>query len=359
MKKVIIYGIGSGCNRVLHHLKEDVIIVAYTDSYQAGQLYKGMKVLPPLHAVQLDYDYILVASSAFSEISKQLVTLGVEEFKILPAVDFVMHNNIPEELYKTTITGLSYAKGILSHQLAQPAANLAAPSQDLFMDYCWLESYLDRCKEYNFKPKTAVIGLAYYSFDYDLFKSNFINQPSRSLVGLYSRLNLIRDKIKEHSLDRFILADQHCETFMREIHELKSLFQLKEVDDTSCFRVGQNLEIAREELGRRHSNRSYKETVEENIEILSKYLSLLSENEIKPIVIISPQLKEYRIGFGDKKADEFKNIVWGIQQQFDFQMIDLYDSSDFNYNYFADYDHLNTNGYLKLTNILNEVIALK
>jgi hypothetical protein len=95
-------------------------------------------------------------------------------------------------------------------------------------------------------------------------------------------------------------------------------------------------------------SKDYPETVCENTQIFMKYLQLLKDYNIKPVVVVFPASKYYTMYFSD--------IISEVIKEYKFQYIDYFRSELFADEDFRDVSHLNEKGAEKFTKILNEII---
>lgn len=116
MKKIIIWGTGFKAKRLCHYLNYDEVeIIGFTDNSGSDgkELWGGYKYMPKYDALQCDYDYIVIASAAYCEITAQLIAEGIEKDKIIQAdnIQFMIPNTLyffdeielDEEKYKIFI----------------------------------------------------------------------------------------------------------------------------------------------------------------------------------------------------------------------------------------------------------------
>ena len=90
----------------------EIVAVADNDSRLTGEEIEGVRVIAPEHIVEYSYDYVVVTPIFFDEISKQLISLGVENEKILPYYKGYKRNFGPEarEFLGVKIGRYSYYK---------------------------------------------------------------------------------------------------------------------------------------------------------------------------------------------------------------------------------------------------------
>ena len=87
-KRIIIWGTKDKGIRTLHFLNYTYVeIVAFTDNQQKKnkKLYGDIDILTVSDALNMDYDYIIIASSFYSEISVFLEMNNVPTSKIIQA----------------------------------------------------------------------------------------------------------------------------------------------------------------------------------------------------------------------------------------------------------------------------------
>lgn len=90
MKKVIIWGTGTGYDEVMLHLKSDIMqgkidIVILVSSYKELISYlDGIKIILPEEIKSYEFDYIIIANKEFEkEIRKTAIGLGIDNKRII------------------------------------------------------------------------------------------------------------------------------------------------------------------------------------------------------------------------------------------------------------------------------------
>ncbi|WML35481.1 hypothetical protein [Clostridium sp. OS1-26] len=101
-------------------------------------------------------------------------------------------------------------------------------------------------------------------------------------------------------------------------------------------------------------NKDYPETVKENTKILQEYISLLKSKKITPIIVVCPTSRYYYEKFSPRIKEEFEKIINKIKEEFDVEVFDYFDSNIFLKEDFYDVSHLNKNGTMKFTKLLND-----
>ena len=99
MSKIIIYGTAYKAKKLCHYLQDDVEIIAFTESgcREERTLWNGKKCVPIAEALALNYEYIVIASSAYCEITSSLIAEGVLPENIIQA--FNAHSRFPNTLF--------------------------------------------------------------------------------------------------------------------------------------------------------------------------------------------------------------------------------------------------------------------
>lgn len=359
MYNILIFGTGKTKDEVISGLNENVNILAYLDNDKSkwGKNINGKDILNPEEITKLDYDYVIIASQFNDSIYNQLINMNIPENKIFQNFIFQMYTYnyikaalgvavLKEAHHKIYVTGISYAsKGISEYELKYDTQKLATFSQDLFYDYHLIKYVIEDKRIDN--PKYVIIGLSYYSFEYDL-----------SLSSLKYRCLLYYDAIGV--LHHFTDIDNILKVKDFTLDTAHKLFKFDE-EDTACIdwmKEKDSLYKLDYEKGKiqaeRDCNKDYPQTVKENIKIFDDYIKLLKDNNIKPIVVVFPASKYYTKYFSSRIEDEFKKII--EQRKDKFQYIDYFRSDEFDDSDFFDVSHLNNKGATKFTEILNNII---
>lgn len=357
---VVIFGTGSTSERLIENLNDNVNIVCYLDnnSLKWGKYFNKHIILNPDEINKIKYDYIIIASQFSSDIFKQLVSNNVCENKIFEYLNFLNAINSPFEYkintfekgkyeYKTLITGISYfVSGIDGDVLKEKGMNFSFDSQDLYYDYN-IAKYILNNYENNFRY--AVVGLNYYSFQYDLSLSSMKD----NVKLYYPRLKKMHNLKKiDDNYNRLIINKRIADNIFQ-FDNGEYFFENKLIPLTE-----QNVDLNK--LGEKQAeldcNKNYPETVVENKKIFGDYLELLKEHNIKPIVVICPTSKYYYKNFSQRIKEEFFLIMDEMKQKYDFQYIDYFESELFDDSLFYDVSHLTFEGGKVFTEILNDKI---
>lgn len=99
----------------------------------------------------------------------------------------------------------------------------------------------------------------------------------------------------------------------------------------------------------------YKDNIRNNnqTKYVEEMYNLTCKRKQELIVVLSPATDNY------KKALPSSNILFkelfDLKEKYPLKIINLYDSDIFKDSYFVDWDHLNYNGVMKLTNYINSL----
>lgn len=376
-----MFGAGAYYDNIIkQNLKNDINIVAFIDNDIAKQgKYKDKYlIIAPDKIKNYNYDYIVVTSQYYKEIYIQLIELGVKKNNIIcfeielfneyiknPTLDISdFQYNIKKFEASSNIsaicTGISYMKFSIHPELMQVNTfNFSLPSQDILYDYYTvkfiLENYHDKIKGI----KYAIIGLAYYSFDYNISKSKF-----KYMIARYT------DKVKPtESLNKKAIAEkkriQYLENAVKTILINKAYYKGNDYYDKNinCYWNSNPLvdnwrfvEENEKKLAQKHSKKLYANTENENKKIMKEYLVILKKFKIKPIILINPVNKCYYNNYDIDGRNRFYKILHEVIKESridvkicDYFFLDIFENTDY-----VDGTHLNNKGARKFTEYLNE-----
>lgn len=306
------------------------------------------------------YDYIICVETNFydSKITNKIQAHNVPKDKILSFAAL----NSPKNFYVENVlryykahatefemfaTGISYTEvGLDVTKFKYKLFNFGKSSQDLYYDFL-IAKYAIACGGGIEKLRYALIGLAPYSFHYDL--SNVFGY----------RYILLQYFIAFNDLHNFFVpADVYKKFIRKEYFELK--FPTEPFYSEAIPRnkkMDQEARLNSREIIDGWSEKDYPETREENIKILDDYLTLCEENNIRPIMFLPPMTEGYKKHFNRQKIDEFYYLVgqacrkhstaifvngWKLQGLTDADFYDVF--------------HMNIQGAAKFSAFLNDFI---
>ncbi|RII36188.1 hypothetical protein D2A34_02085 [Clostridium chromiireducens] len=308
----------------------------------------------------VNYDYIIIDTGnnlISDEIKRNLINSGIPTHKIIlwesiifglsniEGFNFKLNKYMEEKNFETIITGLSYAEsGIDIDYLDKSTFNFALSGQDLYYDYKILKYIIE--KRTNDSLRHVVINLAYYSFGYDLSKSN-----NKFRVQRY--YDIFKDTHNNPNINEVKLLSKmylKCENNLKYESYCKELFN-GIVEKNMYNNVFDEI--------KKQSNMMYSETIKENINIFERILEMLNYNNIKATIVILPVTKYYQNAYEYKQRDIFYDILNSFKNKYIFEVMDYFQNNDFEDNEFYDFSHLNLRGAKKFTILLNEHLNKK
>ncbi|EPY6466781.1 chemotaxis protein [Clostridium sporogenes] len=363
MYDIIIFGTGSTSNFITGLLNDNVEILAYVDndSNKWGEYYYNKEIINPKYINEMEYDFIVIASQFNEEICNQLLDMGINKKKIFQFFKFVdlywnmfkwqMNSYIKcEKKIEMLATGISYTNlGLKEELLNKKCFKFSIGSQDLYYDYTIVKNIIENYKEKKQNLKYTIIGLTYYSFQYDMSLSAMKNK-----VILY--YEILKDVHNFKDAKKIYLEYEINENIASKIFKKDKDGWYNFNWNTKVLKVIENKRYAGKIQAERDCNKNYPKTVEENKEIFKNYLKLLRDNNIKPIVVVFPASKYYTKYFSKRIEDEFHYIINEFKKEYDFQYIDYFRSDLFEDDDFTDVSHLSPKGAEKFTQILNKDI---
>ncbi|MFA1737439.1 nucleoside-diphosphate sugar epimerase/dehydratase [Lysinibacillus fusiformis] len=392
MLEAIIWGIGQASVMIESILdKEEVNIIGYVDNdpKKWGHYKNGLLIYDPSKLNKLTYDIILIASSFHQQIMQQIKHLEISNQKVINVQKMVEDsleqqsqlasykyylNKLKRDLdlginatdLDTLITGLSYAEcGIISENISKKTLNLANAGQDLFYDYLLLKTILEQSDNH---IQNVVIGLSYYSFEYDLslskvhgLRCKYIYEPVlKESHNLYSVLSEVEsEKIyegKKKFFQKFESKIFKSEESLTEIIKNNNLsFKVPTYERFDRYTLEEKNKNGKF-LAELDSKKNYPLTVKENREIFSDLLKLLEEKQVNILLVIFPVSKYYKLFFDDKLKEQFYYILNNFLNDYRVTLIDLYNTELFEDMHFSNSSHLNYYGAVKVTDIINSFL---
>lgn len=377
---LIVFGVNKYSQLTTILINKDIVdIIAYIDlnNENIGKYINNRLIISINQLKNYNYDYILLMDYNYKYINELLRMYSITDDNIINYIKFLnititsmeffdsyykFINN--EKNYEGIITGISYTqKSIRAVNFSKKFFNFAGPCQDLYYDYEMLK-YALNINELKSSLKYVIIGLSYYSFQYDLSQSIYKNRVwyyyiiSNSIHNYKNSefINFIKDFYKKTNI---ILNKNHIKiiwehiinpnykSFLKKSSQLKP-FNSKILDEKDKAKIINGI--------KKLFNKDYPNTVKENKKIFKDFLELLKINNIKPIIVTSPQTEIYCKYISENIKNEFKNILYEFKQKYNFQVLDYTYSDKFNDNDFYDFSHMNIDGSIKFTKILENDI---
>lgn len=230
--------------------------------------------------------------------------------------------------------------------------NLGNGSQDLYYDYQVAKFLIAQNSRVGGKLKYALIGLAPFLFHYDASKTSSYVSIFQYLIALNDLHNfwLPIEQYKKLFREEFLNTRLPLENI-----NLNNLFY-KKADSIKCMDINARV-YARKRIDIWTPQKSYPETVKENVKILDDYLTLCEKNNVRPIMFLPPLTEAYMRYYNKEKLEEFYSFVNQLQKKHSSSVFfDGWKLKDFSDDYFTDVDHMNLNYAAKFSEILNGVI---
>ncbi len=357
MKKVLIWGTGNTSISMLRCISKNVNILAFIDSNPKSETFNEVKVYRPEDILRFEYDYLIICSVFKDDILEQAKQLNIKSDKIviwnhelyekyLVYHHFFFHERMKNfhdkaDTVQLLITGISYLNdGIYTKNLKVPSYNFSYRSQDLFCDY-EIMKYL--FQNYQLASvKYVIIGLNYYSFEYDLSKSIGYWQLMRYYPYIRNLHNLVSPKYYDDFYDRTIQS-------LSAINLPKGLFKYN-------LRKFDLNDYEGEILAKADFNKNYPITVFENKKILSDFIKFLEDKQVVPIFVIVPCTKYYTKNCTAAIKKKFYDNLNEVIGDKDIQILDYFDTLDYPDSYYYHVSHLNKQGAKAFTEQLNRDI---
>lgn len=348
--KVILCGDAKLCEKFHIQMKEWNII-GYIDEKN-----KNEDVMYPIISMErisdYNYDFIMILNEddertirekLMENHAKNVYLYSVFRTSVIEGFDYKIRKLLSEKNIELVITGLSYAEvGIRSELLNKKSINFALSAQDLFYDYK-IAKYLLNYSEIKNSVKYLIMGLAYYSFDYDITKS----------IAKY-RIHRYLDYIEDTHNNNDKIGIYITKCFYEKRLSMEYYEEMSNIKDNTIL---EDDNPEQEYISQKNSSMNYKLSRKENTVIFEKYLKILKYYNIKPIIVISPTSKYYYKYFKNGyQKNKFYKIIEKFKKAYDFQVIDYFNSDLFEDNDFWDHGHLNRKGAEKFTQILNNEI---
>lgn len=139
----------------------------------------------------------------------------------------------------------------------------------------------------------AIIGMSYYSFEYDLSKSTLKNRVYKYYPFFRESRN---HPLSQEIMNNYIKFEQVASEIFKKDYNSTFYNLLKEKNESSWnYAVSKVMDKEKIEKDKwiieKDCDKDYPETVNENIKILREYILLLKSKKITPIIVICQQAR--------------------------------------------------------------------
>lgn len=369
MEDVIIYGVDNSTKRLeIEYLldSDKYRILAYSDSFHHYKYWGGRPFIPIEDIGRCECKYIIVAcdsTEVYSEIKSNLEKNGVPADKIIRHYFFKFSHRLMnyylDELftqsplpYEGIILGNSYAlRGINTSCLSKCFCNLGWHGLDMYYSYKLLKYLKQTSPSKMADIKYVILVFPYYFFNYDMSVSLYQIQ-----TGQIWALSHLEDWHNIYKLPEF-------REYRRMYLINKELFG-KNVNRNSLSAWSGNDNLVfnwREEKEHKLSHTwscIHTATIQENIAVFHELLEFIMENNIKPILLITPYHhlfhEKYPAEIAEMK-DKYYELLKEEELCKEIRVVDKF-CCDMSYDdkYWADMTHLNSVGADALSLLLDK-----
>ncbi len=286
-------------------------------------------------------------------------------------------NRIKNQQSEILITGSSYAMlGLLEEKMPRSASNVAVNAQDLYYSLFSVKEALKRSE----RIETIVIPISYYFFftnmsvkpsDYMLSVLSRVNFPVyNNLHGYTGKLLPVYNKVSkspvyEKIVDLEKVRDIYYDAVKEDLENLPyyNSINIRPAGGLLSYNFmeksdEQNFDSAKIRANVHNSIFDFDRGLE-NQKLLDKFLNNMEELEKKVIFFIPPATKYYKKWVRDEMKQVYNKLVLDTVNKYECcRIIDLFNSDYFSEEDFQDYDHLNSRGAEKLSEIIAKNISL-
>jgi len=307
----------------------------------------------------LIYDYILCVQKHFydKKIISELQQYDIPKDKIMSfaglpsAINFQVEQALRyyqehSAEFEIFATGISHAAhGLDVRQFKRKTFNFAKPSQDLYYDFQIAKRVVSYGKGHS-TLRYVLIGLTPYSFHYELLR---IFRYRCIFLPYFIALN---------DLHNFtVSADDYKNFFNKEYLTKKLPLSTLNVATPYVALSAKVIDQKTLDAGVNPFRRFFPETRDENVKILDDYLTLCEENNIRPIMFMTPVTEIFMNLFKNQMMKEFRDFVeQACQKHPSAKFVDGWKLNSIIQTDFFDCEHLNIHGAAKFSAHLNDII---
>lgn len=348
---ILGWGTGNTARTAMQYFKKDINILAFIETIPKAKEFMGKRVIDISEIRDYKYDYIVVLSKFIDEIEIIIKALEIDREKVIfwNSAQFFeysefarnhFYNRYKEfenqrEKIELLVTGISYHNdGIDCRMFPVKAFNFALRAQDLFYDF-EIVKFINEQKKEKCDLKYVIIGLNYYSFEYDFSKSSNCKEIIRYFPWIPDPHNM--------------LSQEYFEGFVLQERERLSKYQYYE----KIFEIKMPEYNLNDEEGKKAAaadfNKHYPLTIYENKAILVDFIQYLKINNIKPVILIMPATKYYTKYCPIEKRELFENTLNEVLKGYNIQVLNYFDSYDCPDSDYYHITHFNKKGAGRFT----------
>ncbi len=348
--RIILWGAGNTAREAMKHISEAVEILGFLDNNPDIKEFEGLYALEKENIKDYDFDYIVICSIYYKDIFQQLISMEVEKSKILinpvsKAQSYQMYKAdcfmskwrslLESKKPEIFISGISYHNDgideqVFGREIGKEAFNFANRGQDIFYDF-QIAKLLDR-KGFLENTTHYIVGLCYYSFEYDMSKS--VN--GWEIIRYYPLIE------EQHNFASAV-------PFEKFVNKAKDYLEKNEIYYKLFHRQYEH--VVSDEEGRKTAeadfNKNHPVTVWENKLILKQFLNFLKEKRIKPVIVIMPAVEGYVKGVPRGFKDRFYDALSECDENI--QILDYFGQYYGNSSDYYHVSHFNKKGAEKFT----------
>ena len=296
-----------------------------------------------------------------------IVMVSVEVFlSVEPGIFKVKSDYIHQNLdsIAVLVLGSSHTKDAINPELiALKTANLAYGGQSLHLDSKLLFTFINKLPNL----KVVFIELNYHSLEYDNDENNWRNSLYYKYYGVTEKMS------NKPNLNQYSLYLSNPDFYHHYLFDYFSPYVFHEKLNKAGFVVAGQQDRFQEYsfdtllieqtrypyLKERHKNISL-DAFEKNGKIVANMIDACEQRGIQVVLLSTPLYKTYVSEMIDSKSKRRKDFKTMIKKRYpklndwDFERIWVFDAM-----YFKNDDHLNTDGAVKFTRIINDSLKVK
>lgn len=328
-------------------------------------------LIQPFHALKecvndLSYDYCLCVENGWWDLAltNKSKKYGVSQDKLISfcalnsPVNFLLERSLRyfkehASEFEIFATGISHVEKALDVTCFKyKTFNFGRGSQDLYYNFQVAKFAISCGGGHNTTIRYALIGLAPYSFHYDLSKS--ANNQFLMLQYFIAFKDLHNFHLPNEIYKKLLHKDYLAQKFSSDSFDVNNPYFAKFGE---ARHISPQARLEARDIIDTWSEKVFPETREENIGILDEYLTLCEENNIRPIVFLSPMTKAYIKYYNSQRLEEFYSLVEQIIKRHHLAIfIDGWRLKFLSDADFYDVEHMNIEGAAKFSSFLNGIV---